>query len=396
MSQLNNYSLSEEVRVTRIAVVGLGHMGLSALRILRERLPGAEFLAVDRAPEAVRRAEQAGGNVTGRAVDVTAEELDLADVDVVLNLAGPFFAGEDAVARAAIRHGATYVDIGDDVEGTEVVLALDGPAREAGVALVTGAGLSPGVSNWLAARLLAENSTADGIQVVWVTHESDPGGLAPLRHMLHMAVNPCPVWRDGQWESSPGFVPETAASFEFPDPLGTVEAFDTAHPEPLTLVRHFPHLRYANCKGALQPAWANGAFATLGRIGFGYSDTPVEINGGLVEPAEFLWKLMWARYNRKPAPQRRAVTAVLVQALQRASVVDGLTIVDDEVMARGTGLGAATAALVALDHQVEPGAWGPEVLPWEVALPLFEELAAGLGGYCRGIAQAPALPVHTA
>lgn len=381
--------------MTRIAVVGLGHMGLSALSILRERLSSAEFVAIDRAPDAVRRATDVGSDIAGRVEDVTAGDLDLDGVDLVLNLAGPFFAGEDAVARAAIRHRATYVDIGDDVEGTEAILALDAPARDAGVALVAGAGLSPGVSNWLAARLLAEHPEADGVQIAWVTHESDPGGLAPLRHMLHMAVSPCPVWRDGRWERSPGFVPATAASFLFPDPLGEVEAYDTAHPEPLTLTRHFPRLRYANCKGALQPAWANAAFSTLGRIGFGYSDLQVEVNGSPVEPAEFLWKLMWARHARRPTRQPSATTAVLVQVFAGSEVVAGLSVVDDDVMARGTGLGAATAALVALDGTVAPGAWGPEVLPWEAALPLFEELAAQLGGYPRGVVHA-SLPAPAA
>ena len=372
--------------MSRIAVVGLGHMGQSALKILVDRLPKSTFLAIDRSAVAVDAAVALSPMaIDGRQTDVSQGILVLDGVDVVVNLAGPFFSGSDAVARAALAAGADYVDICDDVEGTEAVLALHDQAQAANVTLVTGAGLSPGVSNWMACRLLAEHPTADGVQVAWVVHESDPGGLAPLRHMLHMAVNPCPVWKDGQWIKTAGFVPATAASFAFPEPLGVVEVFDTAHPEPVTLARHFPTLMYAGCKGALQPQWANGAFSTLGQIGFGYSDVKVDVQGVLVEPAEVLWKLRWARYEKRPTRQRLATTAVLVQALEGDTVVGALAISDDMVMARGTGLGAAVAVIALLEHGAGSGAWGPEALRWDVALPLFEELASAQGGYHDGV-----------
>jgi lysine 6-dehydrogenase len=370
----------------RIAVVGVGQMGRSALSILAAQDPSATFVACDRSGEAVDGAVALDpARVTGWVGDVVSETLPLDGVDVVLNLAGPFFVGSDAVARAAIGRGVAYVDVGDDVECTDAILALHEIAESAGVTLITGAGLSPGVSNWMASRLLAEHPTADGVQVAWVVHETDPGGLAPLRHMLHMAVSPCPVFRDGQWESSPGFVPGTAGRFVFPEPLGEVEAYDTAHPEPRTLARQFPQLRYANCKGALLPAWANQAFSTLGQIGFGYTDVQVDIGGVPVEPAEFLWKLMWERYSRRPARERRATTAVLVQALQDKEVLGALAVSDDEVMSRGTGLGAACAVITLLDTEVPAGAFGPEVLPHDRALPLFEQLATGQGGYRQGV-----------
>src|SRR5699024_2559331 len=167
--------------------------------------------------------------------------------------------------------GCDYVDIADDVEGTRSILELNKAATEKDVTLITGAGLSPGVSNWLASDLIQTHPEIDGIQIAWVVHEIDPGGLAPLRHMLHMAVSPCPVWRDGKMIESPGFVPGTAKRYQMPEPVGSVEAYDTAHPEPLTLSQAYPQLRYASCQGALQPAWANAAFSTFGKVGFGYA-----------------------------------------------------------------------------------------------------------------------------
>ena len=251
--------------------------------------------------------------------------------------------------------------------------------------MLTGAGLSPGISNWLACRLLDEQPNADGIQVAWVVHEPDPGGLAPLRHMLHMAVSPCPVWLGGRLQYSPGYVPSTAATYRFPEPLGSTVAYDTAHPEPLTLARRFPQLQQISCKGALKPDWANAAFSTLGRIGFGYDDIALDIGGTLVQPSEFLWKLMWARYEQRGRPVGEPLTAVQVIATAGGVELGALTIVDDAVMARGTGLGAAAAVDTLLNSGAPAGAHGVEILDYATALATFEVLARNEGGFADGI-----------
>lgn len=368
-----------------IWVVGAGFMGRSALEILARDLPRATFTVVDRNPAALTAAaDLVPGRVRGVEADVS-QSLTIDDATLVVNLAGPFFTGTDTVARAAIAAGCDYIDIADDVEGTRSVLALHDEALAKGVSLVTGAGLSPGVSNWLAGDLLDEHPDADGIQVAWVVHESDPGGLAPLRHMLHMAVSPCPVWIDGQLVDTPGFVPSTARTYSLPEPVGTVDAFDTAHPEPLTLSRAYPQLRFVSCQGALQPEWANSAFSHLGRIGFGHAGTLVDFHGLEIEPAEFLWALMWQRHDRRPQRERNPYTMVHVQALAGETVLGTRTVWDDEVMARGTGLGAAAAALTALRTPAPRGASGAESLDHTTALEHFTRLAASFGGFRAGI-----------
>ena len=131
--------------------------------------------------------------IVAEQTDVYADPLDLAGARLAFNFAGPFYSGSDTIARAAVSAGCDYIDICDDVEGIGPVLALDDAAREAGVTLITGAGNSPGTSNLMAKRLLEMHPGCDGVRVVWVVGDNDPGGLTPLRHMLHMAVAPCPV-----------------------------------------------------------------------------------------------------------------------------------------------------------------------------------------------------------
>jgi lysine 6-dehydrogenase len=94
---------------------------------------------------------------------------------------------------------------------------------------------------------------------------------------------------------------------------------------------------------------------------------------------------LWARHEQRDSKKGTASTAVLVQALRGTEVLGTLALTDDAVMSRATGLGAAVAALVMLQHPTEPGAWGPEVLPWETALSLFEKIGMSLGGFGDGI-----------
>lgn len=371
-----------------VAIVGTGYMGRSAISILAGYDPSFRFITFDRSEENLSRAAECGDVKAQHLADVLNDPLDLSGADLVLNFAGPFFSGSNIVALTAISSGVPYVDVGDDVEATQAILLLDQQARDAGVPLITGAGLSPGVSNWIAMQILASRPECDEIKIAWVNHEPNPGGLAPLRHMLHMTVVPCPVWEDGRMVESPGFVPATSETFDFPEPFGRIEAQDASHPEPFTLSRAFPHLRRIRCKGSLRPDWANAAFSTLGKIGFGYHEERVAYGDLEIEPAEFLWRLMWQRYHRRPQREDNPHTAVMVQGLRDGVVIESRCIIDDADMSRGTGLGAVAAALALLNSRPAPGATGVEALDQDLALQYFITLSAAQGAFSRGIIRA--------
>jgi lysine 6-dehydrogenase len=372
----------------RIMLVGAGHMGRSALSILARCLPEAEFTVVDRSEESLALgAAIARERTVVRHTDIARDGLDAGGMELVLNFAGPFFLGSDQAARAAIAAGSAYIDVGDDAEGTRTILDLDASAQAAGVTVITGGGLSPGVSNWLACGLLDEYPGVDGVKIVWITREPDPGGLAVLKHMLHMAVAPCPTWRNGSMEFTKGFVPETAETFDVPPPFNRIEAYDTAHPEPVTLARARPDLALVQCKGSLFPNWANAAFSTLGRIGFGYSNMSVEIEGQQIQPIEVLWKLLWKRHDAKPPQQRISATQVNVIGTKDGVPIAMKSITDGADMSRGTGLGMAAAALALLEGGIAPGASGVEVIPHRRGLDHFLRLAREAGAFSDGIVE---------
>lgn len=370
----------------QLAVVGAGEMGRMTMDLIQRQAPSARFKVYDRSSASLDRVKTAFPDAELIQCDLLQDGLpDLRGSDLVLNFAGPFFAGANAAARAALDESVPYLDICDDAEGTSAVLALNVEAQAKGIALVTGAGNSPGTSNVLARALIEADDTVDGIRVVWVVRDEDPGGLAPLRHMLHMAVVPCPIWQDGGVMTTPGFRPSTARTHQLPEPVGEVVAFDTSHPEPITLGRHYPHLRHVSCQGALLPRWSNDAFSVLGRIGFGDPDLHVEIDGQTIEPAEVLWRMLWKRYESRQGQPRTCVTVVQVQGLRGDEVVATATIKDDYSMVRTTGVGAATAALALLAQPAPAGAWGAEVLDPGATLKLFHTVADSVGAVRDGI-----------
>jgi lysine 6-dehydrogenase len=367
-------------------LVGAGHMGRSALAILARSLPTANFVVVDRSKDSLQSALAVAPNrISTIQTDVARDGVDATGMNLVVNFAGPFFIGSDRTARAAIDARVAYIDVCDDAEGTRTILGLDEYAKSQGVPVITGGGLSPGVSNWLACDLLQQFPNLNGIKIIWITREPDPGGLAVLRHMLHMAVTPCPMWRNGTLVFTRGFVPETAETFDVPAPFNRVEAYDTAHPEPVTLGRIRPDLALVQCKGSLYPNWANSAFSTLGRIGFGHSELSVEINGTEVNPSEVLWRLLWKRHKMKPSAPRIAATQVNVLGTVDGSPVVMKSITDAGDMSRGTGLGMAAAAITLLEGGVPPGANGVEVISHRRGLEHFLRLAVEANSFSSGI-----------
>jgi saccharopine dehydrogenase-like NADP-dependent oxidoreductase len=373
----------------QIAVVGVGEMGRATLGILLRRLPNATFKAIDRSAEAVAAAVALDpARVQGIEAEIRPEGVtDLSGCSIVINLAGPFYTGGNTgVARSALDAGCSYVDISDDVEGAEAIFALHDEAVAAGVTVMSGAGLSPGLTNVMARRALELDPECDGLVSAFVVQEPDPGGLAPLRHTLHMGVAPCVQWHNGERTVTKGFVPETAETFTFPEPIGQIDLLDAPHPEPVSLARSFPELRFLACKGALMPAWSNATFSSLAKLGF--SDKTVRVRYGDLEidPAEFLWRMLWLRYERKGArPRNNGLSAAQVIGLVGDEPSVRLTAVEEDRMSRGTGLGAAAIAMSMLERPLAPGAHGAEALDAEPTLALFASISAEEGAFGDGV-----------
>jgi lysine 6-dehydrogenase len=142
----------------RYAVIGSGRQGTAAAydmarfgRADEVRLLDSDEIAAHRAAERINQLVKRPVATWGR-VDVRDESAlaaSLEGIDAALS-GVPYFFNVGA-AKAAIRAGCHFNDLGGNTDVVLAELALDQDARAAGVSVVPDCGLAPGMSNNLAA-----------------------------------------------------------------------------------------------------------------------------------------------------------------------------------------------------------------------------------------------------
>ena len=163
------------------------------------------------------------------------------DVDVVVSAAGPYYLYEIDAVRAAIDAGTHYVSLCDDHVVTDRVLALHGAARDAGVTVISGCGLAPGLTNLLVALGAAEVEQVEEIAISVAASSADSPGRATTLHLLAQMAAPATAIADHVTEEGrAGTAPKLVY---FPDPVGWVETFRSGHPEVATMPALYPDLR---------------------------------------------------------------------------------------------------------------------------------------------------------
>ena len=240
----------------KILVIGAGGGVASVLvgRLLAANVD-AEFTLADLHPERVS-ADTAGARARVVPLDLfnaAALENTIRGHDLVLHCAGPFARTAEPVARACIAAGANCLDLSDDIEAVEAVLPLHHDAEKAGVALLMGAGVSPGLTNVLAADLRRKFDTIACMDVAWLSGDEggDVPGRAVLEHVLHIAGHNGTRWRNGALETFRSYtIPST---FPMGGAMGDRVLFEVAHPEPLMLGRSFTDAPVIRCFGGIDP-----------------------------------------------------------------------------------------------------------------------------------------------
>jgi saccharopine dehydrogenase-like NADP-dependent oxidoreductase len=196
--------------------------------------------------EALARYFGGDGRIAPTAVDVRNEAAlveAMTASDVTVSCAGPGYLLELPSARAALRAGTPFVSLCNDLSAAEEVLELGEKARGSGVTIVTGCGLSPGLTNLLA-RLAAESlDRVVEIDVAAAVSSAEADGTAAAMHLLHMLGEDARFHSGGRTGRAPGG--DTPRPVYFPEPVGWVETYLFGHPEVVTLGTTFPELQGA-------------------------------------------------------------------------------------------------------------------------------------------------------
>ena len=118
--------------------------------------------------------------------DPTVLRSALAEVDLVLNAAGPFLHAAVPLAAACLDAGVHYIDIGNELRVFRTLYDLDQRARRAGVAVIPGTGFGVVATNCLARYVSDAVGGAQSLQVAAraATAQPGPGIAASVRENL--------------------------------------------------------------------------------------------------------------------------------------------------------------------------------------------------------------------
>jgi saccharopine dehydrogenase-like NADP-dependent oxidoreductase len=213
----------------RILLVGAGAVGARAARQLVESPDVARVLIAD--PDEARRAAVVSSS-GDKARDAGPDGADAARVSGVV-LAGPN-GTHAAAAQAHLALGRAVVSVADGIDDVQGLLDLGPEADARGVAVVAGAGFSPGLTCLLARHAAATFEHVEEIHVA----RSGTGGPACARAHHGALTGTALDWRDGGWQRrSAGSGRELCW---FPDPIGAEDCYRAELPDALLLVPAFP------------------------------------------------------------------------------------------------------------------------------------------------------------
>lgn len=259
-------ALLSTVRV--LLVGGAGNAGRrAAAELLRHEEVDALTLSARREDVAERIARLLGGR-NGKVATLGLDVTDRAALvqaagghDVVVSCAGPASEVELPAIQGCIEAGTPYVSLCDDHEATVASFELDDAAKGAGVTVVSGCGLSPGITNILIAYAAQTLARVEEVEAAVAYSLNDSPGDATMFHLLRELSRDAPYV--SEFQSAQGKAGDLPRPVYFPEPVGWVETFTCGHPEPLTAPRVFPHLRAMRFRAGLTERAAMDALRAI-------------------------------------------------------------------------------------------------------------------------------------
>ena len=336
-------------------------MGRVAVEELVENGTASEIIIADKSRERAeilaRNLSHSGAKVKASTIDVTdSRELSrlLRDCDLALGAIGPFYEFEEALAKASIESGTDYLSICDDFEATLAVLSLDEMAKKNGVRIVTGLGMTPGITNILAKYGYEKMDRVKSIDVSWSAPAFGSVSKAVVRHTLHCFSGMVPTFSDG--ESTLVKAGKGREKKVFPEPIGVSRVMHVGHPEPVTLPRYLSGLKEVTIKGGITPHWMSNLVIMSARAHFFDSSKGMGIWMSLPSPMKLFKRIR----KRKEIVLGIRVDIAGEKGGKETRYAFGCT----ETMIKATGLSLAIGAQMFLsnDTAIQPGVVTPEAV----------------------------------
>jgi len=332
--------------------VTVADMNIVAAKKLARTIKGSKLSAVEldaENPQSIRKA--------------------ISGSSVVLNCVGPFYKYGPIILKSVIEARINYVDVCDDFDATEKLLAMDDKAKKAGISALIGMGSSPGVANVLV-RFCAD-SLLDQVEAVDIYHAhggEKVEGAAVVKHRIHSMKIDIPIFLNGKFTTVKLFEDSGRAleeEAEFQD-VGTYSVYAYPHPETITLPKYLKGVkRVTNLGLVLPPAYAE---LIKGMVRLGITDEkPFEVQGHGIIPLEFAVAFILSQRQRlmKEAGinQPMGCLKIVVKGYkngQKNAYIFSMSS-RGQGMGEGTGIPAAIGAILTATGKIkEKGVLPPE------------------------------------
>ena len=369
----------------RYAILGSGRQGTAAAYDLAVHGDAAAILLADLHPQQAQSAAARVNHLAGRDV-ATAAALNVRDTDAVVELLRahrieafisgvPYFFNL-ALARAAVRAGASMADFGGNTEQTRAQLSLDAEAKAAGITLTPDCGQVPGLGNSLCAYTMSLFDECHDLIMYDGGIPAEP--RPPWNYILTFNIEGLTneyfgttvFIRDGQPIEMECFREEEYERVDFGPEVGVLEAFTTAGGTSTMPWTWAGQLRTLQNKTIRWPGhfaqWK--AFSDAGLIDL----EPVDVDGHWVTPRHVLHALLGPRLYARPEERDLVIVRIIGRGLvggqEREVVVDLFDRYDEATgftaMERTTGWHAAIICAAQARGQTPRGG-----VPVELAMP---------------------------
>jgi hypothetical protein len=192
--------------MSRILVIG-GYGGFGARLSRRLSAAGHQVLVGGRSRA---KAEAFAATLDGAEPLVIDREGDVGAVFVevrpqlVIDAAGPFQGNGYRVPKACIALGIPYLDLADARDFVRGIGALDGMARTAGVAVISGASSVPALSGAVVRHLAEGLDRVSEVEMALSASSRASAGASVAKAILSYAGQRLRLWRGGRWQERRG------------------------------------------------------------------------------------------------------------------------------------------------------------------------------------------------
>ncbi len=188
----------------RVLLIGATGVFGSRLAKLISQESGIALILAGRTEAALKKLQSEISATTEIALidreQITAYNLTALHCDLVIDAAGPFFAGNTRVIEAAIEAGIHYVDLADGRAFVRDVVKFNQPALAKNIAVIVGASTIPALSHAVIDALTHGWLQYDHLTVGIFPGNRAPRGLAVVQSILQYVGKPVRVFRQGAWQ----------------------------------------------------------------------------------------------------------------------------------------------------------------------------------------------------